>query len=105
MPFMLAQIHAKPWAYMTSYSRVNGVHVSENYYLLQRLLRGEWGFDGICVVGTVHIWLTSERLVRYILHFRVYQSWRRPRNARRVHVERSSCQICTHRWQAQHGGH
>lgn len=26
MPFMLAQKYAKPWAFMTSYSRINGTH-------------------------------------------------------------------------------
>ncbi|KAI4518352.1 glycoside hydrolase family 3 protein [Schizophyllum commune Loenen D] len=46
-PFMLAQIHAQPWAYMTSYGRINGVHCSESRELLQGILRDEWGFDGI----------------------------------------------------------
>jgi beta-glucosidase len=46
MPFQIAQRDAKPLAYMTSYNRVNGVHVSEDPKLLQDLLRGEWGFDG-----------------------------------------------------------
>ncbi|KAF9021687.1 glycoside hydrolase family 3 protein [Hymenopellis radicata] len=47
-PFMLAQKNAKPWAYMTSYGRVNSTaHVSENPEILQGILRKEWGFDGI----------------------------------------------------------
>ncbi|KIY64591.1 glycoside hydrolase family 3 protein [Cylindrobasidium torrendii FP15055 ss-10] len=46
-PFMLAQKLAKPWAYMTSYGRIDGVHVSENPAILQDILRKEWGFDGI----------------------------------------------------------
>ncbi|KAI0713388.1 putative beta-glucosidase from glycoside hydrolase family GH3 [Earliella scabrosa] len=46
-PFMLAQKKAKPWAYMTSYGRINGVHCAENPALLQGILRKEWGFDGI----------------------------------------------------------
>lgn len=46
-PFMMAQIHAKPWAYMTSYGRIKGVHCSESRELLQGILRDEWGFDGI----------------------------------------------------------
>ncbi|KAH9951408.1 glycoside hydrolase superfamily [Amylocystis lapponica] len=46
-PFMLAQKLAKPWAFMTSYGRIGGVHCSENPKLLQDILRKEWGFDGI----------------------------------------------------------
>lgn len=47
MPFMIAQRDAKPMAFMTSYNRVNGLHCSEDPKLLQKLLRGEWGFDGL----------------------------------------------------------
>lgn len=46
MPFMVAQRDSKPMAYMTSYSKINGVHVSENAKIMQHILRGEWGFDG-----------------------------------------------------------
>ncbi|KXN87735.1 putative beta-glucosidase I [Leucoagaricus sp. SymC.cos] len=46
-PFMLAQRDAQPWAFMTSYGRIKGVHCSENPDLLQGILRGEWGFKGI----------------------------------------------------------
>lgn len=46
MPFQIAQRDAKPLAYMTSYNRINGVHVSENRRILQDILRQEWGFDG-----------------------------------------------------------
>ncbi|TFY72401.1 hypothetical protein EVG20_g640 [Dentipellis fragilis] len=48
-PFMLAQRMSKPWAYMTSYGRIDGVHCSENRDLLQGILRNEWKFDGIVV--------------------------------------------------------
>ncbi|KAJ7632378.1 glycoside hydrolase family 3 protein [Roridomyces roridus] len=44
-PFMLAQKHAKPSAFMTSYGRLKGIHCAENRHLLQDLLRDEWGFD------------------------------------------------------------
>lgn len=64
--FMLAQKDAKPWAYMTSYveemyplsllahgqfrgryGRLWGTHCSENPKLLEDILRGEWGHEGI----------------------------------------------------------
>ncbi|MEU9954088.1 glycoside hydrolase family 3 N-terminal domain-containing protein, partial [Streptomyces sp. NPDC047939] len=38
---------AKPYAVMSSYNRVNGVHASEHPWLLTRVLREEWGFDGL----------------------------------------------------------
>ncbi|KAF9066829.1 glycoside hydrolase family 3 protein [Rhodocollybia butyracea] len=46
-PFMTAQRLADPWAFMTSYGRINGVHCSENPDLLKDILRDEWKFTGI----------------------------------------------------------
>jgi beta-glucosidase len=40
---------AKPWSVMCSYNRINGVHASENRWLLTEVLRGEWGFNGVVV--------------------------------------------------------
>ncbi|KAF9552266.1 glycoside hydrolase family 3 protein [Agrocybe pediades] len=47
MPFMLAQKLAQPWAVMTAYNRVNGTHVSENNFLLTKILRQEWKYAGL----------------------------------------------------------
>lgn len=47
MPFQIAQRDAKPVCLMTAYNRVNGIHVSESLGLLKRILRGEWGYDGL----------------------------------------------------------
>ena len=38
---------AKPWSIMTSYNIINGQRASENRELLEGILRGEWGFDGM----------------------------------------------------------
>ncbi|CAE6529879.1 unnamed protein product [Rhizoctonia solani] len=35
------------WAMMSAYNRVNGLHVSENKYLLNTILRKQWGWDGM----------------------------------------------------------
>lgn len=38
---------AKPWYIMSSYNIINGQRASENRELLEDILRGEWGFDGM----------------------------------------------------------
>ncbi|MBT1166583.1 exo-alpha-(1-_6)-L-arabinopyranosidase [Bifidobacterium simiarum] len=38
---------AQPWTIMCSYNRINGVHSSQNHWLLTDVLRGEWGYQGI----------------------------------------------------------
>jgi beta-glucosidase len=47
MPFQIAERGSKPRAYMTSYNKVNGSHTSHSPRLIQNILRGEWGFDGL----------------------------------------------------------
>lgn len=47
--FEIAVKEAKPAAVMTAYNRLNGVYCNENGWLLNDILRGEWGFDGITV--------------------------------------------------------
>lgn len=37
----------RPWTVMCSYNRINGLHASENAWLLTKVLRNEWGFDGL----------------------------------------------------------
>jgi beta-glucosidase len=46
-PFEIAVREANPWAVMSSYNLVNGVHADENVYTLKNILRGEWGYDGL----------------------------------------------------------
>ncbi len=46
-PFEMAVREAHPWALMSAYNRINGVYASENGPLLQGVLKGEWGFDGL----------------------------------------------------------
>ncbi|RYP75171.1 hypothetical protein DL770_007479 [Monosporascus sp. CRB-9-2] len=40
---------ANPWAVMSSYNMINGVHADENHHTLKNILRGEWGYDGTVV--------------------------------------------------------
>ena len=45
-PFEIAVREANPWAVMSSYNLLNGVHADMNDYTLKNVLRGEWGYDG-----------------------------------------------------------
>ncbi len=54
--FELTIRDARPWALMSAYNRINGLHASQNRWLLTEVLRDEWGFDGLVVSdwGAVH---------------------------------------------------
>lgn len=47
LPFELAVRDGGALAVMTSYNRVNGQWVNDQPHLVDRLLRGEWGFEGL----------------------------------------------------------
>ena len=47
VPFETAIKKGKPWTVMCSYNKIGGVYSSENQWLLNDLLRGEWGFEGM----------------------------------------------------------
>ncbi|KAF1989575.1 glycoside hydrolase family 3 protein [Aulographum hederae CBS 113979] len=46
-PFEIVMRDCPPWALMTSYNKVNGVHSDMNSFLLKDVLRSEWEFDGL----------------------------------------------------------
>lgn len=45
--FEICVKESKPRMIMTSYNIINGIAASENAELIQGILRGEWGFDGM----------------------------------------------------------
>lgn len=47
--FRIAITEGKPWTVMSSYNKVNGTYANEHHELLNSILRGLWGFDGLVV--------------------------------------------------------
>lgn len=46
----------KPWTVMCAYNRINGTYASEHEVLLRKILKEEWGFEGVVVSdwGAIH---------------------------------------------------
>ena len=47
LPFEIVVEDSSPWAVMAAYNNVNGVPATEHTELVEGVLRGEWGFDGL----------------------------------------------------------
>ncbi|KAI0070502.1 glycoside hydrolase family 3 protein [Panus rudis PR-1116 ss-1] len=61
-PFQIAIREANPWAVMTAYNRVNGLHCSENPWLIEDVLRGEWGWSGLVMSDWIGTYSTAESI-------------------------------------------
>lgn len=48
-PFEMAVKESAPTSLMSAYNRINGVYASNSEYLLNDVLRKDWGFDGVVV--------------------------------------------------------
>ncbi|KAF4776403.1 glycosyl hydrolase family 3 [Colletotrichum scovillei] len=62
MPFQLVMRDSDPWTFMTSYNKINGIHVSEDPLLLKQVLRDEWGFKGLVMSDWFGTYSTSEAI-------------------------------------------
>ncbi|WP_439183853.1 glycoside hydrolase family 3 C-terminal domain-containing protein [Carboxylicivirga taeanensis] len=48
-PFEIAVKKAQPWTVMACYNRVQGEYGTQSPYLLSKILKEEWGFEGIVI--------------------------------------------------------
>ncbi|KAF1932188.1 glycoside hydrolase family 3 protein [Didymella exigua CBS 183.55] len=48
-PFEITVRDASPWALMSSYNLVNGIHADESEHTIKDILRGEWGWNGAII--------------------------------------------------------
>ncbi|SCO90264.1 related to beta-glucosidase [Fusarium oxysporum] len=62
LPFQLAVKYANPWSFMTSYHKINTVHTSEDPWLMEELLRQEWGWDGLVMSDWFGTYSTAEAI-------------------------------------------
>lgn len=47
LPFEIAVAEAGPWSVMAAYNDVNGVPATEQDHVINGILKGEWGWDGL----------------------------------------------------------
>ncbi|KAF1946318.1 hypothetical protein EJ02DRAFT_441234 [Clathrospora elynae] len=48
-PFEIAVREASPWALMSAYNMVNGIHADEYEHSIKEILRGEWNWNGAII--------------------------------------------------------
>ncbi|KAI1500302.1 beta-glucosidase [Biscogniauxia marginata] len=63
LPFQLVVRDSNPGSFMTGYNGVNGTFCSQNSKLLEEMLRGEWGWDGMIMSDWYGTYSTTEATI------------------------------------------
>ena len=63
--FRIAIEESEPYALMTSYNLINGVHTSQNPQLLINVLRNEWNYKGLVMTDWSHSFRTEFETSKY----------------------------------------
>ncbi|KAI0047327.1 glycoside hydrolase family 3 protein [Auriscalpium vulgare] len=61
-PFQIVIKKSAPRVLMTAYNRLNGIHASENAWLIDQVLRKEWGYQGMIVSDWTGTYSTVEAI-------------------------------------------
>ena len=63
--FQIAIEESKPYALMTSYNLINGLHTSQNPQLLINVLRSEWNYEGLVMTDWSHSFNSDYEASKY----------------------------------------
>ncbi|KAI1098756.1 glycoside hydrolase family 3 protein [Jackrogersella minutella] len=63
LPFQLVVRDSNPGSFMTGYNGINGTYCSENPKLLDHMLRGEWGWNGMIMSDWYGTYTTTEAAI------------------------------------------
>ncbi|KAH6662238.1 glycosyl hydrolase family 3 N terminal domain-containing protein [Halenospora varia] len=62
LPFQIAVRDSKPGSFMTAYNKVNGIHVNEDPKFVEKILRGEWAWEGLVMSDWYGTYSTTEAI-------------------------------------------
>ncbi|KAJ8112365.1 hypothetical protein OPT61_g5243 [Boeremia exigua] len=102
-PFEIAVRDASPWALMSSYNMVNGIHADESEHTIKEILRGEWGWNGAIISDWTGTYATAASIKAGVdIEMPGPSKWRKPEQVKaalesgeldREDIERSAARV------------